>query len=152
MGGNKGEFIVTVYRDINDKSVYEEWRMKNCSSVPDNWNAGQFWVDVHGRCLQFFEGRVCSGRSLQLQPSSSSTIFRWNFPDYYIKSVSPCQSMPPSSSGPSGDQHVDGNHQVGGSNSKPIGGSNQGGPSGPSGGGGLVPASPGSGSSKPQDG
>lgn len=85
-----------MYKDINDKSVYEEWRMKNCSAVPENWNKGQFWVDVHDKCLQFYEGRVCSGRSLQLQPTPVSTIFKWNFPDFIIRSVSVCQSMPPS--------------------------------------------------------
>ncbi|ODM92674.1 Limulus clotting factor C [Orchesella cincta] len=118
--GNRGEFLVTVYRDINDKSHYEEWRMSNCSAVPQNWNVGQFWVDVHGKCLQFFEGRVCSGRSLQLQPSPSSSVFKWNFPDFYISSVSLCQGGPPSSSGPSQGS------QGGSGSSKPIGGPDNG--------------------------
>jgi len=129
VASNKGEFLVTVYRDINDKSRYEEWRMSNCSAVPQNWNVGQFWVDVHGRCLQFFEGRVCSGRSLQLQPSSSSTIFKWNFPDFVISSVSLCQGVPPMSSG---SNHGSG----GGGSSRPIGGPENSGQQG-----GFVPPS-----------
>lgn len=143
--------------------------MKNCSSVPDDWNVGQFWVNVHGKCLQFFEGRVCSGRSLQLQPSSSSTIFRWNFPDYNIRSVSLCEGVPPSSSSSSAgnNHHIEGsgdNNSNIGSGSRPIGGPSQGGSSivgaGSSGNGnwqqgGLIPSSPsnpGSSSSSMEDG
>jgi len=67
--------------------------MLNCSSVPNKWNGWLFWIDVHGKCVQFFEGQVCSGRSLQLQPTAASSLFKWNFPDFYAQSVSLCQSL-----------------------------------------------------------
>jgi hypothetical protein len=139
-----------VYRDINDlgkfhllsyfvvsqtnlgyfcvSDSYVEWRMTNCSAVPQNWNSGVFWIDIHGKCLQFYEGAYCSRRSLQLQSTQESSIFKWNFPSYNIKSVNLCKQ---STSG-------------GESSNRPIGSGSGGGGGGSSNGNGPVTGGSGS--------
>ncbi|XP_021949157.1 uncharacterized protein LOC110846648 [Folsomia candida] len=90
------EFLVTVYEDYaNNREKYVQWRMKNCSAVPQEWNKKRFWLDIHGKCLLFFEGSYCYGRSLQLQSTPSSSVFEWNFPSYNLKSVSLCSPSTP---------------------------------------------------------
>jgi hypothetical protein len=70
--------------------------MKNCSQIPKEWNNNKrFWMDIHGKCLLYYEGSYCYGRSLELRSTPTSSIFEWNFPTYNLKSVSLC---PPSTS------------------------------------------------------
>lgn len=65
---------------------------RECTNVPRPWVNVTMSIDTHGSCMQFYDGKSCTGRIAVIQPFHTVHQMDLSLINFHnvIQSISPC--------------------------------------------------------------
>ncbi|CAL8100186.1 unnamed protein product [Orchesella dallaii] len=84
--------LIYVWSDHNKEGTKVEISITTCSNFPDGMAGEVTSIDTRDNCARFYDGRNCTGRSIEImaRSPSHSNLHGWGFNDKAI-SVGPCR-------------------------------------------------------------
>lgn len=84
--------IIRIKIHSKGQSLNMDINERECTNVPRPWLNVTMSVDTHGSCMQFYDGKSCTGRIAVIQPFHTVHQMDLSLINFHnvIQSVSPC--------------------------------------------------------------